>query len=143
LRLDVEDDMTRNATAAALLIMLAPGPVTKTSTSSAVALRIESLSQREVRVQVTSQPAGLWLDSASAAEPQLEIVARTPAALRVADSVRTLNVLVLEGGAVRLRFGEGAPLQDRRLAAWGRDITLTRGPDGHFHSVWKAQRLVP
>jgi hypothetical protein len=135
--------MTRNATAAALLIMLAPGPVTKTSTSSAVALRIESLSQREVRVQVTSQPAGLWLDSASAAEPQLEIVARTPAALRVADSVRTLNVLVLEGGAVRLRFGEGAPLQDRRLAAWGRDITLTRGPDGHFHSVWKAQRLVP
>jgi hypothetical protein len=135
--------MTRNATAAALLIMLAPGPVSKPSISSAVALRIESLSQREVRVQLTSQPAGLWLDSASVVEPQLKIVARTPAALRVADSVRTLNVLVLEDGAVRLRFGEGAALQDRRLAAWGRDITLTRGPDGHFHSVWKAQRLVP
>ena len=135
--------MTRHATAAALLLVLAPGPVTKISTSSAVALRIESLSQREVRVQVTAQPAGLWLDSTSAAQPQPEIVARTPAALRVADSVRTLNVLVLEGGAVRLRFGEGAALQDRRLAAWGRDITLTRGPDGHFHSVWKAQRLVP
>ena len=135
--------MTRHATAAALLLVLAPGPVTKISTSSAVALRIESLSQREVRVQVTSQPAGLWLDSASVAEPQLEIVARTPAALRVADSVRTLNVLVLEGGAVRLRFGEGTAWQDRRLAAWGRDITLTRGPDGHFRSVWKAQRLVP
>jgi len=135
--------MTRHATAAALLLVLAPGPVTKISTSSAVALRIESLSQREVRVQVTAQPAGLWLDSTSAAQPQPEIVARTPAAMRVADSVRTLNVLVLEGGAVRLRFGEGAALQDRRLAAWGRDITLTRGPDGHFHSVWKAQRLVP
>jgi hypothetical protein len=135
--------MTRHATAAALLLVLAPGPVTNTSTSAAVALRIESLSQREVRVQVTSQPAGLWLDSASAAQPQPEIVARTPAALRVADSVRTLKVLALEGGAVRLRFGEGAALRDRRLAAWGRDITLTRGPDGHFHSVWKAQRLVP
>lgn len=130
-------------TAVAVFATVAFAPGSSSTIPSSIAFRIESLSQRDVRVHISSQPAGLWADSAIGGEPQSEIVARTPADLHVTDSVHTVHVLVLEGGAVRIRFGAGASLQDRRLRVWGRDITLTRGSDGHFHTVWKVQRLVP
>src|SRR5438094_2035708 len=69
---------------AVVLVILAAGPGAGRSASSAVMLRVESLSPHEVQVRVSSGPPGIWSDSARSAEPQAQIVARTPAALGVA-----------------------------------------------------------
>src|SRR6266536_1775099 len=73
-----------------------------------LALRIESLSRQSLRAQVSSTPPGLWLDSASSRLTQAELVLATPSVVMVADSVRTVRVLVLGSGAVRLYLEGGA-----------------------------------
>jgi hypothetical protein len=92
-------------------------------------------------VRVSSKPAGIWVDSVALPEPAQQLVVRTPATLHVADSVRTLHVVVVGAGAVRLYFGEQPSAREQRRAAWGRDITLERGEDGHFRPMWKVHPL--
>lgn len=108
-----------------------------------IGLQIESLSRLPVRVEVLSSPPGVWLDSASSADPQAQLVVRTPALMRVADSVRRLDVMVLGPGAVRLGFVGADSAQKQTRAIWGRDITLRRGVDGQFRPVAKVIPLYP
>src|SRR5262245_21374477 len=68
-------------------------------------VRIEALSPRPpLQVTIISVPAGLFLDSAVTGQAQGAVIVWTPALLTVADSVRTLHVIVLGTGAVRLFF---------------------------------------
>ena len=107
-----------------------------------VALHVESLSQRWLQVEVSSRPAGLRADSASSDSTRSKLVVRTPALVFIADSVREVRVIVLGAGAVRLRLEGGASQQERRLALWGRDVTLRR-VEGVFRPVTKVIPLEP
>lgn len=113
------------------------------SATAATRLWIESLTSSVVVVHVSGTPPGLSLGSGRADGSRPSVVALTPTVVRIADSVRTLHVSVLGRGAVRLRFAPGGPLQEPGTRPWGRDITLTRGPDGLFHPVWRVHELVP
>ncbi len=115
------------------VVMLTGGSNTPRPTSPPTTLRIESLSPNEVRVKVASSPwvpdssrvpLGVWLDSV----------------VRVADLVIALDVTVLGTGAVLLYIKEGTSPEEQRVA-WGRDITLERGDNGHFHPIWKIHPL--
>jgi hypothetical protein len=108
--------------------------------SPAVALRIESLTRQPVLVQVTSTPPGLWPGSGDVFGAQAEVLIRTPAVVNVADSVRFVRVTVRAFGAVRIHLEGGASPEERRLAPWGRDVTLSR-IDGHFRPVWRVHPL--
>jgi len=132
--------------AAALLVVFASGPKTPRPTSHPTTLRIESLSENERWVKVASSPwvpdsshlpLGVWLDSATSPEPRRELLVRTPAVVHVADLVLALHVTVVGAGAVRLHLRQGDAAQVQHAAPWGRDITLERGDDGHFHPIWK------
>lgn len=138
-----------SAGAATLLAVLAGGSNTPRPTSPSSTLRIESLSQNELWVKVASSPwlpdssrapLGVWLDSATSPEPRQQLLTRTPAVVRVADLVLALDVTVLGAGAVRLYVKEGTSPQEQRVA-WGRDITLVRRDDRHFHAIWKIHPL--
>jgi hypothetical protein len=131
------------------VVMLTGGSNTPRPTSPPTTLRIESLSPNEVRVKVASSPwvpdssrvpLGVWLDSATSPEPQPQLLIRTPAVVRVADLVIALDVTVLGAGAVLLYIKEGTSPDEQRVA-WGRDITLERGDNGHFHPIWKIHSL--
>ena len=136
--------------AAALATVLAGGSNTPRPTWSPTTLRIESLTQNQVWVKVASSPwkadptglpLGVWPDSATSPEPRQQLLLRTPAVVRVAELVIALDVTVLGYGAVRLHVTEGTPPQQQRVAPWGRDITLERWDDGHFHPIWKIHHL--
>jgi hypothetical protein len=135
---------------AALLAVLAAGSNTTRPTSDPTRLLIESLSQHDVWVRVASSPwlpdssripLGVWLDSATSPEPSQQLLVRTPAVVRVADLVLTLEVKVVGAGSVRLHVRQGTPPQEQPMAPWGRDITLERGDDGHFRPIWKIHPL--
>ena len=135
---------------AATIAVLAGGSNTPRPTSVSTTLRIESLSQTEVWVKVASSPwlgdssrlpLGIWLDSTTSPEPRPQLLIRTPAVVHVADLVIALDVTVVGPGSVRLHFREGTSPKEQRLAPWGRDITLERGNDGHFHTSWKIHPL--
>ena len=133
-------------TLAALLAVLAAGSNTRRPTSDPTRLFIESLSQNDIWVRVASSPwvpdssripLGVLLDSATSPEPRRELLVRTPAVVHVADLVLALHVTVVGAGAVRLHLRQGDAAQVQHAAPWGRDITLERGDDGHFHPIWK------
>jgi len=123
--------------------VLAPFVVNHSPSSDAVELRIESLTGQSLLVRVTSTPPGLWPDSTGATEAKEQVVLRTPALVNVADSVLLLRVSVVGAGAVRIQFGYGVSSEEQRVAPRGRDITLSRGVDGHFRPVWKVHPLIP
>ena len=139
--------MTALLVAFCSLVALAIGAGNAGSVPATVALRIESLTQPSLRVQVSATPPGLWLDSASSIGAQSRLVVRTPSVVMIADSVRTVGVAVLGPGAVRLHLERGASLgaslQKQPRVIWGRDITLRRGVDGEFRSVAKVRPLHP
>ena len=135
---------------AALLAVLAAGSNTPRPTSDPTRLLIESLSQNDIWVRVASAPwvpdssripLGVWLDSATSPEPRQQLLVRTPAVVRVADLVLTLDVTVVGAGSVRLHVQQGTPPQEQPMAPWGRDITLQRGDDGRFRPIWKIHPL--
>ena len=127
------------------LVALANGAGTARSGPAPVALRIESLSQQSLRVQISSTPPGLWPDSAPSIGAQPRLVVWTPSVVMIADSVRTVGVAVLGPGAVRLHLerGGGASPQKEPRVIWGRDITLRRGVDGEFRPVAQVLPLHP
>jgi hypothetical protein len=110
-------------------------------TAAPCSLRIESMSPRRLHVELTSTPPGLYVDSVTAGEAQSKVVIWTPAVVAVADSVRTLHVVVMGMGAVRLVFDSMSPSPRRAAPLWGRDITLVRPPSGHFKPVPRAHLL--
>jgi hypothetical protein len=134
----------------AVPLLLAAGSVASTppdagsaAAPAVVSLRIESLTPTSLRVRVSAVPAGVWLDSATAEDARSELVLRTPAVLHVADPVQTVRVSVLGAGSVRLTFGGAASVAERRLAPWGRDITLTRDDTGRFRPIVRVHPLIP
>ena len=123
----------------ALSAIAARGGVGHLSVPSSSKVRIEALSPRPpLQVELSSAPAGLFLDSAGTGQPQVTVVIRTPALLAIADSVRTLHVVVLGTGAVRLSFDSTGVAPRHTAPIWGRDITLVRDTDGRFQSVPRA-----
>ena len=101
-------------------------------------MRVEALSPRlPLQVVIISVPAGLQLDSAETRQAQGAVIVQTPALLAVADSVRTLRVMVQGTGVIRLLFDSSvAPRQTAPI--WGRDITLDRNAEGRFQPVPRA-----
>ena len=107
--------------------------------SSFQTLRIEAVGLKPLQVEVSSVPLGLSIDSTGAGQLRSIVRVRTPAFIAVADSVRTLHVVVHGPAAVRLYF-EGAAAAPKQAAPfWGRDITLVRRPDGTFWPTWRVQ----
>jgi hypothetical protein len=104
------------------------------------ALRLESVATRSLHVYVRSTPGGLWLDS-TAASPVGDRVVPTPAVVHVADSVRTVDLRVLDRGAVRIQFQGRSSRTEQRVLAWGGEITLSRTEDGFLSPVWKVRPL--
>jgi hypothetical protein len=104
-------------------------------------LRIEAIGPPRLQVALTSTPAGLFLDSARADDVQHKLVVVTPRAVFVADSVRTLRVVVQGMAAVRLQFNSLPTHLQPAVPIWGRDVTLVRQPDGRFDPVVRAHRV--
>jgi hypothetical protein len=137
-----------------VLVAVAPAAVlgsithTPVSTTSST-LRIEAMGPRPLHVELTSIPAGLVLDSARTAEAPAKLVVVTPVVVSIADSVRTVHVVVQEMGSVRLvldslstpirrTLDSLSPPLKRTSPIWGRDVTLVRQRDGRF---WPAVRV--
>ena len=115
-----------------------PIVVSRPFSSPSSTLRIEAMGPRPLQVELTSTPPGLFLDSARAAEALPKLVVVTPAVVAVADSVRTLRVLVQGMGSVRLLFDSLSTHTTPGAPIWGRDVTLVRQPDGRFRPVARA-----
>ena len=107
----------------------------KTFSSPSSTLRIEAMGPRRLQVEITSTPPGLFLDSARTAEALPKLVLVTPAVVAVADSVRTLRVVVQGMGSVRLLFDSLSTQTKPTAPIWGRDVTLVRLQDGRFQPV--------
>jgi hypothetical protein len=121
----------------ALLGTAAQAPFSSPSST----LRIEAMGPRRLQVELTSTPAGLFPDSARTAEAQPRLVVGTPAVVGIADSVRTLHVVVQGMGSVRLLFDSLPTTPRPTTPIWGRDVTLVRQDDGRFRPVVRAHLL--
>lgn len=121
-------------------LLASPGPST-TSTQS-VTLRIESLSQSQfhqaLSVTVTT---GVFGDERKRVE-RPETVLHPPATMDIADSIRSVRVVVAGFASVRVTLIDSGEPGDS-LVSIGRDITLSRKPQGRFARVWTAQHLIP
>ena len=115
-----------------------PIVVSRPFSSPSSTLRIEAMGPRRLQVELTSTPPGLFLDSARTAEALPKLVVGTPAVVAVADSVRTLRVVVQGMGSVRLLFDSLSTHTRPAAPIWGRDVTLVRQPDGRFQPVARA-----
>ncbi len=109
--------------------------------SASSTLRIEAMGPRRLQVVLTSTPPGLFLDSTRTAEAQAKLVVVTPAVVAVADSVRSLHVVVLGMGSVRLLFDSLTTTRRSAAPIWGRDVTLVRQADGRFQPVARVHPL--
>ena len=76
------------------LLAFVPVVVSRPLSSPTSTLRIEAMGPRRLQVELTSTPPGLFLDSARTAGALPKLVVMTPAVVAVADSVRTLRVVV-------------------------------------------------
>jgi hypothetical protein len=110
--------------------------------SSYARLRVEALGPRRLQVELSSVPPGLLLDSTETGEAQPKVVVVTPALVLVADSVRTLRIVVQGTAAVRLLLDSASTEPGRSAPIWGRDITLVRQSGGYFQPVPRAH-LIP
>jgi hypothetical protein len=108
---------------------------------ASTALRIEAMGPRRLQVELTSTPPGLSLDSARTAAAQAKLQVSTPADVAIADSVRTLRVVVQGMGSVRLLFDSLSTSSKPAAPIWGRDVTLVRQPNGRFQPVARAHLL--
>lgn len=122
-------------------LLASPGP-SLTSTQS-VTLRIESLSHyhqfhHAFSVSVTT---GVFGDERKRVQGP-DTVLQLPASMEIADSIRSVRVVVTGFAAVRVTLtGSAAPGDS--LVSIGRDITLSRKPKGPFTRVWTVQPLIP
>ena len=123
------------------LVAFALVAVSKPFASPSSTLRIEAMGPRRLQVELTSTPPGLSLDSARTAEALPKLVVVTPAVVAVADSVRTLRVVVQGMGSVRLLFDSLSTHTQPAAPIWGRDVTLVRQPNGRFQPVTRAHPL--
>jgi hypothetical protein len=123
------------------LVVFAPVIVSSPFSSASSTLRVEAMGPRRLQVELTSTPPGLFLDSARTAEALPKLVVVTPAVVAVADSVRTLHVVVQGMGSVRLLFDSLSTHTQPAAHIWGRDVTLVRQPNGHFQPVARAHLL--
>ncbi len=126
---------------AAFAIVALCAPLVGPSGTQPTTLRIEALSRQTVRVQVSSKPAAILSNDSAQAVAQLEVA--PPAVLHVADSVRSIRVLVSGFGAVRVELFDGRASAPEPLVSEGRDITLARAKNGRFFRAWTVQPLVP
>ena len=123
------------------LVAFVPVVVSRPLSSPTSTLRIEAMGPRRLQVELTSTPPGLFLDSARTAEALPKLVVMTPAVVDVADSVRTLRVVVQGMGSVRLLFDSLSTHPKPGAPIWGRDVTLVRQPDGRFQPGARAHLL--
>ena len=124
-----------------VLAVVAPLVVSRPLPSPSSTLRIEAMGPRRLEVELTSTPPGLFSDSARTAEAMPKLVVLTPAVVVVADSVRTLRVVVQGMGSVRLLFDSLSTHPKPAAPIWGRDVTLVRQSDGRFQPVARAHLL--
>jgi hypothetical protein len=123
-------------------LLASPG-LSPASTQS-VTLRIELLnhslshSRHAFSVSVTT---GVFGDERKRVQ-RPDTVLQLPASMDIADSIRSVRVVVTGFAAVRVTLtGSGTPGDS--LVSIGRDITLSRKPKGPFTRVWTVQPLIP
>jgi hypothetical protein len=66
-----------------------------------------------------------------------------PANFEIADSIRTIHLIVKGFGSLRAEVRNDAVTGATPIVAEGRDVTFSGDGEGHFKRVWTEQPLVP
>jgi hypothetical protein len=119
---------------------LLASPGLSPTSSQSVTLRIDWVSQFSHAVSVTVT-TGVFGDERKRVQ-RPEIVLHPPATMDIADSISKVRVVVAGFASVRVTLIDSSTPGDS-LVSIGRDITLSRKPQGRFARVWTNQHLIP
>jgi len=119
----------------AVLVVLATVPLVSWSGPRATRLDIEPLSRVPTEIRIIAIPPGLWSTEPNDPRVAGDIVVPPHATVWIADSVRTVHVIVNGFGAVRVTIDS--------MVSDGRDITFVRNERGEFRRIWTVTPLVP
>lgn len=105
-------------------------------------LRVESLSRYPIQVRMTLkvlQTPGATLVQRAVVDSVFD----PPANFDIADSIRTIHLVVKGFGSIRAELRNKARADSTPVVAEGRDVTFSGNGEGHFKRVWTAQPLIP
>lgn len=125
------------------LTLLAIGvPILGQPSAPTTSLRVESLSRYPIQVRMTLKvlptPGAMLVQRAV-----VDSVFKPPAIFDIADSIRTIHLVVKGFGSIRAALHNSAGADSTPVIAQGRDLTFAGDGEGHFKRVWTAQPLIP